>query len=747
MIKKIIKRDGSTVLFNSNKITEAIFKAGKSRFGESFLHNEAEKLSSKVVEILEKKYPNKIPTVEQTQDIVEITLMAQNDERYHQVAKTYILYREEHSKIRQIQEDIMEGKSTRLPFTENSLRVIAGRYLKRDGKTGKIVENPEEMFDRVAKSLANVEKRYGKNADDIKKIEKDFRDILYNFEFTPAGRTLANAGSDTKLVANCIVLHMEDSMEGIFQTLKEAALLQQAGSGLGFPFHLLRPAGQRTIRNKGVSSGPVSFLKVYNEAFGIIKQQGRHGANMAVMSIDHPDILDFVQAKRVEGDLRNFNISVGITDKFMKEVVSNSDKPWICEFGGVKMKPRTIIRDKYGNVSDIKESTMTAREIFDEIVSAAWSNGEPGVVFLDEANRKNPVPKLGRIEACNPCGEQFLQDGDVCNLGSINLEMFAKDGKLDEERLKEVTRISVRLLDNVIDLSEYPSERVNKTFRGNRRIGLGIMGFADLLYMLNIRYDSDKGFQMASKVMKLINDEAHAESQRLAKEKGVFPNYDLSIYKEKNIKMRNAALTTVAPTGSISMIYDVSSGVEPYFALSYYKEVMGGQKLYYLNKHLEKVLRERNLYTHDLIEKISEEGSLQNIKGIPQDIKDTFVVAMDISAESHIRMQAAFQKYTDNAISKTCNFPNSATKDDVMQGYILAWQLKCKGCTVYRDGSRDVQVLNLLKNDEGKEVKRENKKFEETMPENNRCPECNQKMELKEGCATCPSCGYSYCSV
>ncbi len=747
MIKKIIKRGGAFVPFDSTKITNAIKKAGEAAL-ENFSQEDAEKISKKVLEILKRKYDNKTPNVEQIQDVVEITLMAQNEEKFHLIAKAYILYREEHSRIRNTQEVIMEGYTTNLPFTENALRVVAGRYLKRDGKTGKIIESPEDMLNRVSKSLAEVEKIYNKDKDSIKKIEEEFRSILYSLEFTPAGRTITNAGSDTKLVANCIVLHIEDSMDGIFETLKDAALLQQSGSGLGFPFHLLRPAGMRTLRTKGSASGPVSFLKVYNEAFGVIKQQGRHGANMAVMSVEHPDILDFINAKRVEGEIKTFNISVGITDKFMKEVISNTNKPWICEFGGEKMKPRTIVRDQYGEVVDIKESTLTAREVFEEIVSAAWSNGEPGIVFLDEVNRKNPVPELGRIEACNPCGEQFLQDGDVCNLGSINLEKFVKNGKLDEKRLKEVTRIATRMLDNVIDISEYPVERINKVFRGNRRIGLGIMGFADLLYLLKIRYDSEEGFKMASKVMKLINEEAHLMSQELAKEKGLFPNYDLSIYKKDNIKMRNAALTTVAPTGSISMMYDVSSGVEPYFALSYYKEVMGGQKLYYTNKHLEKALKDRGIYSDELILEISKEGSLQNIKEIPKDIKDTFVVAMDISAENHIKMQAAFQKYTDNAISKTCNFPNTATKDDVMNGYILAWKLKCKGCTVYRDGSRDLQVLNLLKDStEENKSKTKNILSKNASEKTNLCPECYSKMELKEGCATCPNCAYSYCSV
>ncbi len=738
MITKIKKRNGSIVGFDEKKIVNAVFKAGEAT--RDFDRKEAKNVSDIVIQILEQKYKSKTPSVEDIQDIVEIALIAKN---HAKAAKAYILYREEHNKARERQKEIMEGFTTNLPLSENSLRVIAGRYLKRDAKTGKIVETPEEMFLRVADALANVEKKYKKSKKEIEDIKQDFFSIMSNFEFTPAGRTVTNAGSDTALVANCIVLHPQDSMEGIFQTLKDAALLQQLGSGLGFPFHLLRPAGSRTIRTKGVSSGPVSFLRVYNEAFGIIKQQGRHGANMAVMSVDHPDILDFIHCKAVEGEIRNFNISVGITNEFMREVKSNSKKPWMCQFGGIKMKPRTITRDNNHIVTDIKETTITARELFQEIVSAAWNNGEPGVVFLDEVNRTNPVPGLGKIEACNPCGEQFLHDGDVCNLGSINLEKFVtKDKKIDIVKLKKVTRSAVRLLDNVIDISDFHVDRVNNVFRKNRRLGLGIMGFADMLYLMGIRYNSKKGFDTAAEVMKIINTEAHEMSKQLAKEKGIFENYNLSIYKGSGIKMRNAALTTVAPTGSISMMFDVSSGVEPYFALSYYKQVMGGQNLYYTNKHLENILKERGLYSEELIEKISETGSIQNIKEIPQDIKDVFVVAMDISAEDHIRMQAAFQKHTDNAISKTINFPNLATQQDVIDGYLLAWKLGCKGCTVYRDGSREVQVLNLIEKKKESQNKESGSKVTKID-----CPECGEMMEMKEGCATCAYCGYSYCSV
>ncbi|MCL4393063.1 adenosylcobalamin-dependent ribonucleoside-diphosphate reductase [Patescibacteria group bacterium] len=730
MIEQIKKRDGSIVLFDKNKIIDAIYKAGLATEGESFNKKKAEEVGDIVSLVIDRKFKKRVPSVEEIQDVVEISLIAKN---YAQIAKAYILYREEHTKARERQEEIMNGFTTSLPFTENSLKILAGRYLNRDAKTGEIIESPEGMFERVATTLSNTEKKYKKRSKDIAQIQKEFYNVMSNFEFVPAGRTLTNAGAGTPLVANCIVLHPQDSMKAIFDTLKDAALLQQAGSGLGFPFHLLRPAGMKTIKSKGVASGPVSFLRVYDSAFGVIKQQGRHGANMAVMSVEHPDILDFITCKKIEGDIKNFNISVGITDKFMKEVISGTDKPWICKFNGVSMNPRTIIKDQYGNITEIKESVMSAKEIFREIVTSAWNNGEPGIVFLDTVNKTNPIPKLGRIEACNPCGEQFLHDGDVCNLGSINLEKFVtEDKKLDEEKLRQVTRIATRMLDNVIDISDFPVDRVNNVFRANRRIGLGIMGFADMLYLLEIKYNSKEGFAMAEKIMKIISSEARLESQKLAEEKGEFPNFKLSIHKEKQ---RNVALTTVAPTGSISMLFDVSSGVEPYFALSYYKEVMGGQKLYYTNKHLEKVLKDNNIYSKELIEKISKTGSLQDIKEIPQKIKDIFVVAMDISAEDHIRMQAAFQKYTDNAISKTCNFPNSATIDDVTQGYILAWKLGCKGCTVYRDGSREVQVLNLLKDKNSKKNKKEE------------CPECGNGMEIKEGCATCTSCGFSYCNL
>lgn len=581
-------------------------------------------------------------------------------------------------------------------FSENSLKMLKKRYLQV--KENGAQETPAEMFHRVAGAISKVEKKYGADEEKIKQIEKDFFNIISSKEFTPAGRTMTNAGSTTSIVANCIVLPIEDSMDSIFQTLKDAAMLQQAGSGLGFDFTDLRPAMFKTKKSNGVSSGPVSFLRVYNEAFGIIKQQGRHGANMAMMQIDHPDILDFVRAKEVEGDIRNFNISIKVTDVFMKLLDTAPDTKWMCTWKGEKYKPRKVLRAPNGSVTGIEELDITVREIFDEIVNYAWHNGEPGIVFIDEVNRTNPLPGLGWIKTSNPCGEQFLHAYDNCNLGSINLALFVENKKINFERLKFVTRTATRMLDDVIDTFNFPVEQVTDLAQKNRRIGLGIMGFADMLFQLGVSYDSDEGRKIGEKVMKAINDVSHEMSRELAKEKGIFPNWDLSIYKKKNIKMRNAALTTVAPTGSISMMFDCSSGIEPNFALAFVKQDKDGQQYHYFNNYFEKALKDAKL-SKEQIEEVKTEllktGSIQKLTNLPEKLRKTFEVAMDISAEGHMKMQAAFQRHVDNSISKTINFPNSATKEEVRDGFITAWKLKCKSSTVYRDGSRNVQILNL----------------------------------------------------
>ncbi|MDP3991558.1 MAG: adenosylcobalamin-dependent ribonucleoside-diphosphate reductase [Candidatus Colwellbacteria bacterium] len=581
-------------------------------------------------------------------------------------------------------------------FSENALKMMRKRYLVHDAK-GK-QEMPADMFMRVAKALAAVEKDYGKSSQSIKKTEKDFFEIMASKEYTPAGRTMTNAGSSTPLIANCIVLPVADSMEDIFQTLKEAALLQQAGSGLGFAFDRLRPSMSLTVKSRGSSSGPVSFLKIYNEAFGIIKQQGRHGANMAMMGIDHPDVLDFLRSKEVEGAIRNFNISVKVTDEFMKKLVESPDEQWYCTWKGKKVKPHRVLRHANGSVYGSEEIDITAGEIFDEIVHYAWTNGEPGIVFIDTVNRTNPLPGLGMIEASNPCAEQFLHPYDNCNLGSINLDVFVKSGKVDYKRLAETTKIAVRLMDNVIDRFDFPVPQVTELAKKNRRIGLGIMGFADMLYQLGIKYNSERGLKTAEKMMGTIQKAAHEMSQQLAKEKGAFPHWKQSVFAKKKIKMRNAALTTVAPTGSISMMFDTSSGVEPNFALAYIKQDKDGVQYSYFNRHFEAALTKHN-FSEEEREKLKEEvirtGTIQHLAYLPQELRDTFVVSMDMSGEDHVRMQASFQRHVDNSISKTINFPNSATKEDVKQSYIMAWERGCKSCTVYRDGSRLIQILNV----------------------------------------------------
>lgn len=770
---KIKKRNGELAPFDEAKITEAIWKAAQSVGGTD--PRLAEKISSQVSAVLEVffKDESNVPTVEQIQDLVEKILI---EGGHAKTAKAYIIYRENHKYIRSEQENLLGGKVTKLPFSNNAIKVLAGRYLQRD-ENGEVCESPEDMFNRVAKALAEVEEKYGKTEADVSEWNEKFKEVLYNFEFIPAGRTLANAGGKTRLVANCIVLHPEDSMDGIFSTLHQAALLQQAGSGLGFPWHILRPAGLRTNKTQGMASGPVSFMKAYNEAFGVIKQQGRHGANMGVMRVDHPDILEFIESKWEEGSLVNFNISVSLTDEFMEQVKNNSHEPWYCSWKDTKMKPRRVIRNKRGAFVEAIEETITAPELMDKIINSAWRNGEPGVLFPDAANENNPIPQLGRLEATNPCGEQWLHDGDVCNLGSINLAKLVKNGEINEERLIQVTQIATRMLDNVIDLSDFPVEKVNSTFRNNRRLGLGIMGFADMLYQMRIPYDSEEGLQLAEKVMKMIDKASQDYSETLANEKGCFPNWEISIFGPtgSNRKQRNAAKTTIAPTGSISMLLDCSSGVEPFFALAYEKEVMGGQKLTYVNPHLKAELERLGLLNDEIIKEIEHKGSLQSILQIPEETRKIYVTAMDISAEDHTRMQAAFQRYVDNSISKTVNFPNSATREDVRQGYILAWELRLKGCTVYRDGSRVEQVLSVKSTKENAaeteqaptpNIDAKSKEFipppviESTMERDHdssfnkkeiiksrKCPECSCTIQVAEGCMLCLSCGFSVCSV
>jgi ribonucleoside-diphosphate reductase alpha chain len=570
-----------------------------------------------------------------------------------------------------------------MELTKNALTVLRSRYLLKDEK-GKIIETPEEMFKRVARTIASAESLYGESPSEW---EEKYFALMTTLRFLPNSPAMMNAGKDMGQLAACFVLPVGDSMNSIFDTLKNAALILQSGGGTGFSFSHLRPKADVVQSTGGIASGPVSFMRIYNTATDVIKQGGaRRGANMGILRVDHPDILEFIRVKRAEGELTNFNISVAVTDSFLDALRKDEEYDLI--------NPR----------SGLASGRIKAGVVFNELVESAWETGDPGIVFIDRINEANPTPHIGTMESTNPCGEQPLLPYEACVLGSINLSKYVKHsaagdqkaGLIDWDSLSDDIKTAVRFLDDSIDVNHYPVPAIEEMHKGNRKIGLGVMGWADMLILLGIPYDHKKAFMLAEKLMKFIRDTARQASVELAQARGVFPNFKGSVYDAPGMpRVRNATTTTIAPTGTLSLIADCSSGIEPLFALAF-KRLILETELDEMNRYFFEVAKEKGFYTEELKKKVVEKGNLRGMKEVPADLKRLFKTAHEIAPEYHIEMQARFQEFTDNAVSKTINMPYRAKKEDVARAFLLAYEKGCKGLTIFRYGTAKKGTLVRL---------------------------------------------------
>lgn len=675
IIKKISRRDGTVEDFKVNKIHQGVTNAAEDAgIKDPELMT---KVTQKIIQKLEEDFHTKIPSSDNVANYLEKTLM---EEGLNKVAKAFILFRHKKSEEQKRKELILgEHSRENIIFSPQALKILESRYLLKDNE-GNSIETPQQMLRRVAKNIAKADTKYNASADKVQKIEEKFYKMLTELKFVPNSPTLMNSGKPLQQLSSCFVLPVEDSMNGIFGSLKDAAIIHQRGSGTGFSFSNLRPKGDYVKESAGVASGVVGFMRVYDAALESIKQGGvRKGANMAVLRVDHPEIIRFIEAKRDKLSLKNFNISIAVTDNFMKAV--ESDREYYL------INPRT---ERY-------MGKLRAKDVFAVITQNAWKTGDPGLIFIDEINRKHPAKHLGYIETTNQCGEAPLLPYEGCALGSINLNKFVKEDRsdLDWDSLRETVELAVHFLDNVIDMNSYPRKVVEDATKRTRKFGLGIMGLADILVKLRIKYDSEEGLEMADKLMSFIKIVAYETSEKLAKERKVCPGWEGSDHQRSNRKMRNMTCLSISPTGTISILGDASSGCEPFFALSYHRAVMGSSDFIYVNKEFERVAKERGFYSPQLIRALARVGSVQNLKEVPKDVRDIFVTSQDISPEWHIKMQATLQKHVDNSISKTINFPSSAAITDVEQAYLLAWKSKCKGITIYRDGSYEDQVISI----------------------------------------------------